>query len=352
MQHRYFAAANSSEGFKSYFGEIFGDCEELYIIKGGPGTGKSSFMKKVALGAERRGNFVEYYLCSSDPESIDGVLISDKGRRVGIVDGTSPHVFEPTYPAAKDEILNFGEFWDSRLIRSQKNEIFSLTNKKSTAYKRAYSYLRSCGNLMAVTDSLIRYATDFSKLQAVAERTVAMLELERGELISRPAILSGVTMVGERRLTSFETNAERLWKVGDYYGVGKWFLDILLGILKSRDAKARVSCDPISVNKTDGIFIEGINAAFVLSDNADDAHGEEGSHFINPRRFVRTEKLREVRAELRYAARLYKDCLDGAIHCLAEARVYHFLLEDIYKNAMDFKALNSFTSEFTEKLFD
>ena len=37
MQQRYFAASNSSEGFKSYFSEVFERADRLYVIKGGPG---------------------------------------------------------------------------------------------------------------------------------------------------------------------------------------------------------------------------------------------------------------------------------------------------------------------------
>jgi hypothetical protein len=186
MQHHYFAAANSSEGFKSYFEEIFGAADMLYVIKGGPGTGKSSFMKKIAAAAERRGRMVEYYFCSSDPSSIDGVLILGGDETVGIIDGTAPHTFEPTYPGAREEILNFGEFWNRELLRGQKNEIFALSNKKSAAYKRAYSYLRSCGNLRAVTDSLLRRATDFEKLQAAALRLADSLGMDRGKMTVKP----------------------------------------------------------------------------------------------------------------------------------------------------------------------
>ena len=48
MQHKYFAASNSAQGFKNYYPEVFARADHLYIIKGGPGTGKSSFMKKYA----------------------------------------------------------------------------------------------------------------------------------------------------------------------------------------------------------------------------------------------------------------------------------------------------------------
>lgn len=43
-----FAGSNSSKGFYSYFDYIINpdDAKRIYILKGGPGIGKSSFMKK------------------------------------------------------------------------------------------------------------------------------------------------------------------------------------------------------------------------------------------------------------------------------------------------------------------
>ena len=48
--YSYFASANSFEGFKSNFAKIFApeEYERIYIIKGGPGTGKSSLMKRIS----------------------------------------------------------------------------------------------------------------------------------------------------------------------------------------------------------------------------------------------------------------------------------------------------------------
>ena len=50
---KYFLGANSAEGFISHFGDNF-DCFNGWraiIIKGGPGTGKSSFMKYITAHA-------------------------------------------------------------------------------------------------------------------------------------------------------------------------------------------------------------------------------------------------------------------------------------------------------------
>lgn len=351
MQHHYFAASNSSDGFKSYYGEVFERADRIYIIKGGPGTGKSSFMKKCSVEAEREGRAVEYYYCSSDPSSLDGILIFGEGDTVGIVDGTSPHVWEPTCPGAKEEIINLGEFWHSKTLREQKNEIFALSNKKSAAFKRAYSYLRSCGNLRVVSDALLRKATDFDKLQGAAQRLARSLEIDEGDFRSIPSLTTAVSMTGIVKLDTFEQNSKRLWRIGEFYGVGQWFIDALIGSLQKYQANARVSYNCIDPRYCDGIFLEKEAFGFVIGKHGNgDCEDEEDERFINPKRFVRTEKMREIRGELRYASRLYSDCLDGALHALSEAKVYHFLLEDIYKHAMDFTALGEFSREFAKSL--
>lgn len=348
MQHEYFAASNSSEGFKNYYPEVFGRADRLYVIKGGPGTGKSSFMRKCAETAKKNGLGIEYYFCSSDPRSLDGILMLG-GENIGIIDGTAPHVWEPTHPGAREEIINLGQFWDQKLLRLQKNEIFSLSNKKSAAYKRAYDYLRSCGNLRAVSDSLLRKFVDREKMQAAADRLVRSFDLPRGTSTVIPSLLDAVTMTGRSGFDSFEHNADKVVRVDDFYGVGKLFLGSLLGSLSSVGETVRVAYDPVDVRLVNGIFLEDSKIAFLLWDK-DKTPSDEGKT-VNAKRFVDTDKLREIRGELRYATRLYEDCLDGALHALSEAKVYHFLLEDIYKNAMNFKALNEFTYSFIDKLW-
>ena len=53
----YFFGACASEGFCSYARELFGRGDRVLIIKGGPGCGKSTFMRAVAKEAKRRGQF-------------------------------------------------------------------------------------------------------------------------------------------------------------------------------------------------------------------------------------------------------------------------------------------------------
>ncbi len=351
MQQKYFAASNSGGGFKNYYKEVFAEADFVYIIKGGPGTGKSSFMKKYALRAEQDGKEVEYYYCSSDPSSLDGVLIHGEHGIVGILDGTAPHTSEPDFPGAREEIVNLGECWNGELLRRQKNEIISLSEHKSGEYRCAYTFLRSVGNLRAVSDSLMETAIDREKMRAAAGKLIK--ELPCGRLEYAPALTDSVSMNGRVRLDTFEKNAEKLYVISEFHGVGEMLLDELFGLLGGKAVKARISFDPVCPEHVDGIFIEDNKTAFVCGrgvwekyeasqKKADCEDGEKKRSviFINSKRFADTEKLREVRSELRYTAHLAQSSLDGALHSLAKARIYHFLLEDIYGKAMDWKKFN------------
>lgn len=355
MNHRYFAASNSADGFKNYYSEVFSRADFVYIIKGGPGTGKSSLMKKFARSAEDSGAVCEYYFCSSDPSSLDGVLIFSKNGVIGMLDGTAPHISEPKFPGAREQIVNLGECWDVSLLQKQKNEIIALSERKSAEYKNAYTYLRSVGNLRAVSEGFLSGAVDFDKLRGAVGRLVR--ELPRGELEYSPAILDSVSMGGRVRLSTFEENAKKLYVISDFHGIGKLFLTELFAALHGRGVSARVSFDPISPERVDGIFLENERVAFVSLRDAQERFGEADRSqeereiiFINSKRFVDTEKLREVRGELRYTDRLAESSLDGALHALSKAKIYHFLLEDIYGKAMDWQKFEKICATLCERI--
>lgn len=94
-QIQYFLGANSPGGFQSLYHELMParKAQGVYILKGGAGCGKSSFMRRVARHAEAAGLDTVLIPCSGDPGSLDGVILPQKG--VALVDGTAPHVVVP-----------------------------------------------------------------------------------------------------------------------------------------------------------------------------------------------------------------------------------------------------------------
>ena len=87
----FFLGANSPAGFVSFYDEITAQAENgrLFVVKGGPGTGKSTLMRRTAAALSQREKCFEYIHCSSDPDSLDAVVFP--ALNTAIVDGTAPH---------------------------------------------------------------------------------------------------------------------------------------------------------------------------------------------------------------------------------------------------------------------
>lgn len=92
---RFFLGANTPQGFVSRFDQLADPADgwREFVIKGGPGTGKSTLMKHVADFAADRCERIELIHCSSDADSLDGVILHDV--KTSIADGTPPHAVVP-----------------------------------------------------------------------------------------------------------------------------------------------------------------------------------------------------------------------------------------------------------------
>lgn len=88
---RFFLGANTPVGFVAYLEDLYDPRGgwRAYIIKSGPGTGKASLMRAVLEAMTARGLQAEAVHCSSDPGSLDAVLIPS--LKACIIDGTAPH---------------------------------------------------------------------------------------------------------------------------------------------------------------------------------------------------------------------------------------------------------------------
>ena len=139
MYCSFFLGANSGHGFHSFYDELIdlttANC--VYILKGGPGSGKSSIMKKVAAAASDKGYSIERIYCSSDPDSLDAIIIPALGK--AIVDGTSPHIVEPKYPLAVERYIDLGKFADYSELSKNKDEIISVKDKYAKYFSKVFS---------------------------------------------------------------------------------------------------------------------------------------------------------------------------------------------------------------------
>lgn len=136
----FFLGGNTCRGFYSCYSCF---CKPkntfLFVIKGGPGCGKSSFMRRIGNAAEMAGYDVEYVLCSGDPDSLDGVRIP--ALQLGYVDGTAPHTADPAYPGICGAYLDLGAFYDFAALVAKREEMTETYREYKAYYRTAYDAL-------------------------------------------------------------------------------------------------------------------------------------------------------------------------------------------------------------------
>ena len=356
LTRRFFAASNSCLGFRNYYGDLFTDTrtDRLYIIKGGPGTGKSHFMKVVARHARNRGYAVTEYACSSDPASLDGLMLTRDGSpTLGFLDGTAPHVREPVLPGVREEMVNLGAFWNSRLLAGQSETVRTLTTAKATAYDRAYAYLAACGQVDRAAESMMAGCVRQDRLHSLADRILRHLPCGEG-YTPVPALRRAVGMTGEVCLHTFEADCAAvggtLLVAEDYYGLGYHLTAALHSLSMKKRQTVLVSYHPVYPNKIDGLYYPE-SGLCVLVGHAEPPEGAV-TRTVTLRRYAHAEALRSVRGELRHAQALRERLMDSVLRELSSASRAHFELEKIYSAAMDFRAKEAFTESFCAALFD
>lgn len=343
-KRRYFAASNSAQGFKSYYSNVFDPSEysRIYVIKGGAGTGKSYFMKRVAEHAELCGFSVIYIHCSSDPASIDGIIIEETG--IAVLDGTAPHATECSAPGAIESIIDLGAFWNTSMLAGSRRIIESMNTQKAKCFERAYGYLAAYKSVSENMKDLIAPYVKTEKIKKYISRFVPDAE---GEGRERYLLTDSIGMGGRVSFDTYRECAGVYYAIKDYFETGHVLLSALYGELKKKRADIILSFDPVLSDRINAITLASNGLTFRIA--ADD--DEDDGRVINMKRFTDAAQMQKARSDYRMANRLRSGIEELALYELERAKKYHFTLEEIYGAAMDFSAKDRFCTEFCNKIF-
>lgn len=348
-----FLGANTPGGFRSLFGELYNPYRDsrMYIIKGGPGTGKSSFMKKAARAAESLELDTERVYCSSDPESLDAVMIPQLG--LCLADGTAPHILEPLFPGASENIINLGEFWDKEKLFSKADEIRSVSIENSIFHRRSTKYLSAAGAIGEDTRRIVHEGVDESKAESFAQRFCAR-EAPRikgagvGKITRR--FLSGITPDGVVFFDSTVTAlASRVIGLVDEYSAVSGILTERIAQTASKNGYDVIACPcPMKPDEFEHILIPKLGLA-LLTVKSSHVISAPFDRLIHARRFITTDVLKSKKNRLAFGQKTADELTQESIRLLAKAKKTHDRLERFYTEAMDFNALDRFTEEFIER---
>ena len=330
-----FIGVNTSDGFRWCRNGIpdEGELKRAYIIKGAAGTGKSTLMKNVAEHFENAGTQIVRFLCSSDPDSLDAVLLNGN---VLLLDGTAPHVKDAIYPGALSELVCLGNFWNKEKLIGSSSRIVSVSENKKRCFRKAYRYMAGMGQLsLEMYDDAVR-VLDVPKTRKAITRIVRKLNKDDEKPSPSEMIIRSFGMKGAVRLPTMELRSRKVIALSDHYGTGRVFLSMLAEELRSSGVNYFYSPDPLFNCQLSDVFVPGEGVLFSIDKT------EKPDQILNMERFTDKVRLGEVRGEIRLAYKCWDALRQDAEKELLEAAEYHFELERIYGSAMNFDAVSAY----------
>jgi len=318
MKTAFFLASNSGKGFYSLYDEFPGDNAYLHIIKGGPGTGKSGFMRRIAQAAKERGMDTELIYCSGDPDSLDGLYIP--ALKQAWMDGTAPHVREPGIFGVDSDYVNLGNFCKLPLKPEEAERAADINRRYKALYVSAYSYLEA---ERAVAESEEEHGTKTEQAEHILREIFRKEHSnpQRGTGRLRRRFISAISCRGRVRL---EDTVKKICKQNYLFdpSLAQSVLTLAAQKAKALGIEAILCPEPLRPDRLEAVILP--SQGIYLGAEPEDLHCDP------------------VRGYLR----------EQATEFLSRAKTLHDELESVYRPAMNFVALTEFTDGYIENLFE
>lgn len=329
----FFLGANGPEGFVSFF-ETLRDplSRRLYYLKGSPGSGKSTLLKAFAARHPDE-PLLERIHCSSDPDSLDGVLLTE--GHCAVLDATPPHALEPKYPLAAEELVNLLAAADPAPAMAQRDTILSLSEIIAGYHRHFCRKLAGANLLFAEARALLQPQLDGEKLKRQALRTAkrefAAKSLARGTEQIR--LLSAFTPKGLWRYhETARTLCSRLYLLEDEARlVAPAYLALLRQKLLDLGASFYACRSPYQPEtELEGLLIPSLSLGFLTVHRKLPAEALFPARVIHSARFLSGEISRDTRSKLRFYRKTAESLLQDGIESLEKAKAVHDRLEACY----------------------
>jgi hypothetical protein len=338
MAHaRYFLGAHSPTGFYSLYDQLLdpSQARAYYILKGGPGCGKSALMNRVGLRAEEAGYFVEYIHCSGDPNSLDGIYIPALGSAV--VDGTAPHVIEPIFPGVVEDYINLGECYNKTGLGDVRSEIMTCMQGYRECYRRVYRCLGAASEIICDMRAILNTQT---LEQKIAKRAKGIISREFRKTGASPGrvtqrFLSCMTQEGlVCRFDTADVLCSRVYELSDTYGLAHLLLSPILSGATAAGYDVIACPSPMFPERLEHLLIPSLSLGFISTSSAL-PYGKDPYRHIRLDAMTDAEVLHRNRARLRFSKKVSSALAEEAAESLGQANSMLQNLEALYQPYVD-----------------
>jgi len=355
MERHYFMGANSCRGFEWVWDGILDGLDKVLVLSGGPGTGKSSLMKKLGRIGQDRGLWAEYWHCASDPDSLDGVYFPTLS--VAVVDGTAPHVRPVNRPGVWEFALDLSAGWDWSGLWQSRQQVMALYEENRAAYREAYRALASAWGYLDKRMRCISTCMEAGEGEAfvreMLKATVEQLPKKEGQGRQFLAYATAVTPRGF--VSSYQSITKGIGTVIALGGEACREKDALLTAVdkkaRARGYDTRVYRCGLQGRRPDAVVIPGGDVAFVDSGDLHRWRGT-GAMEVDFDLLLHPGRLNERKAELERLKKAARRELKAGVLALKKAKDVHDELETAYLETADFSHHDLYLQRAEALLFE
>ena len=340
-EHSYFLCAMSGNGFKNFMTEKTKRYRKRILIKGGPGTGKSTLMKKIIENAKEKGIICDEIYCSSDPASLDGVFI-DK-LSLCIVDATAPHIIEPIYPGSNDITFDLSRFWDSHKLFDNERKIIEINIKKTEHYKNAYFLLSSLLSLHRLYYGIFDGCIKKDEIRDSINYIFANIREDNTYECERK-LCSAISTKGFIHLDSYDRIKSNHFVIEDKYDVSAYYLKNAFSHLKKNNTGFIYAPDVLDTDLCEALYIPSSNITVTVNSDI------IGNKIIDTDDFINKTEYSKVKEKLKRIKKPINKIAEEISNELSLVSEYHGSLEKIYSSAMNFDEKEIAQAELINKI--
>lgn len=149
-----FSAAYTPEGFVDYSSTIIDGVKDRYFLKGNIGTGKTTFLKRIAEEARIRNFHIELFHNPMIPHKLDSLIIKELNTVISTTKETKNYIFTT---------IDLDEYFDSSYVKDEDLIIYN------SLIEKGIEGLKGSKENHIVMESIYKKCIDYRPITAVKE---------------------------------------------------------------------------------------------------------------------------------------------------------------------------------------
>jgi hypothetical protein len=352
---RYFACGNTAQGFIDYSASNLQGLDKIFILQGGPGTEKSYLIKSLCTVCDWENLDYECMHNPLEPELLDGIVIPQ--LKAAVVDGTAPHLFEPSAPGAVEEYISLGGAWNTLKLKTQRDTLAQTKGLVEQAYKNAGVCFAEAMRIHDEWEKIYIKNMDFSQADKLMQETIE--NVLGGSSASKAPIQKHRFFGASTFSGSFDHVSNLISGVGKRYylkgrpGTGKsTLLKKLASVSAARGLDAELyhcgfdanSLDMVQLPELDVCIFDCTPPHLYAPDRFDDTVVDMYAGCVKPGTDERYER------EIQGISARYQMAIRRGTGYLAEVKRLTDGLKEIYAEATDYAVIDALKNEIAGKM--